>query len=490
MLYTHCEIHPAMILGICASIIPFPDHNQSPRNTYQSAMGKQAMGVYITNYLVRLDTLAHVMYYPQRPLVVTKSMEYLHFRDLPAGCMVIVAIMTYSGYNQEDSVIMSQSAIDRGLFRTVFYRSYKDSENKQNIGSVEEFGKPTRSACVGMRAADYTKIDEDGLVAPGLRVSGGDIVIGKTTPLPALEENLGAARAARQSKKCSSTTLRASESGIVDSVILTTNDQGLKFTKVRVRSVRIPQIGDKFSSRHGQKGTIGITFRQEDMPYTVEGVIPDIIINPHAIPSRMTIGQLIECLMGKVASNLGEVGLATPFTGVTVANVSDALHKCGYQERGNEVMYNGFTGRKLQAKVFIGPTFYQRLKHMVDDKIHSRARGPLQCLTRQPVEGRSRGGGLRFGEMERDCMISHGCAQMLRERLFKCSDKYRCHICDFCGLIAIANLKKQSFECRGCKNTTHISQVLMPYACKLLFQELMAMSIAPRIGFTAPPNVS
>lgn len=484
LVYTHCEIHPSMILSICASIIPFPDHNQSPRNTYQSAMGKQAMGVYMTNYLVRLDTLAHVMYYPQRPLVITRSMEYLHFRDLPAGCMVIVAIMVYTGYNQEDSVIMNQSSIDRGLFRTCFYRSYKDAETKQPGGAAEEFAKPDRQVCLSMRNADYSKLDEDGLVAPALRVNGGDMIIGKTTPLPEMTEAMvGAARATRQTKKCSSTELRKSENGIVDQVILTTNDQGLKFTKVRVRSVRVPQIGDKFSSRHGQKGTIGITYRQEDMPWTQEGITPDIIINPHAIPSRMTIGQLIECLMGKVSANLGEVGLATPFTGVTVANVSQALHSCGYQEHGNEVMYNGHTGRKLAAKVFIGPTFYQRLKHMVDDKIHSRARGPLQVLTRQPVEGRSRGGGLRFGEMERDCMISHGCAQMLRERLFQCSDKYRVHVCDFCGLIAIANLKRNSFECRGCKNSTHVSQVYMPYACKLLFQELMAMSIAPRMGF-------
>jgi len=198
----------------------------------------------------------------------------------------------------------------------------------------------------------------------------------------------------------------------------------------------------------------------------------------------MTIGQLIECLLGKVSACMGEEGIATPFTEVTVENISNALHVCGYQERGNEVMYNGHTGRKLEAQIFIGPTFYQRLKHMVDDKIHSRARGPLQILTRQPVEGRARDGGLRFGEMERDCMISHGAAQFLRERLFKNSDKYRVHVCDFCGLIAIANLKKNTFECRGCKNTTQISQVYMPYACKLLFQELMAMSIAPRLNLT------
>lgn len=401
--YTHCEIHPSMILGICCSIIPFPDHNQSPRNTYQAAMGKQAMGVYITNYQLRMDTMAHVLFYPQKPLVTTRSMEYLHFRELPAGQNACVAIATYSGYNQEDSVILNQSAIDRGLFRSMFYRAYKDEQRKQTSLMEEIFEKPDRETCASMRHGSYEKIDEDGLVAPGVRVTGDDIIIGKTTPLPPQDDDLGP-RIRKQTKRDSSTALRSSETGIVDQVILTTSGEGLKFAKVRVRSMRVPQIGDKFSSRHGQKGTCGMAYRQEDLPFTVEGVVPDIIVNPHAIPSRMTIGQLIECLLGKVSASTGDEGDATPFTDVTVEQISQALHKCGYQMTGHEVMYNGHTGRRMDAQIFIGPTYYQRLKHMVDDKIHSRARGPVQILTRQPVEGRSRDGGLRFGEMERDCL--------------------------------------------------------------------------------------
>ena len=480
--YTHCEIHPSVILGICASIIPFPDHNQSPRNTYQSAMGKQAMGIYASNYAVRMDTLAHVLYYPQKPLVCTKAMTQMHFRELPAGVNAIVAIMCYTGYNQEDSVIMNRSAIERGFFRSVFYRCYVDWENELNAGGLtdldaEHFERPTGESCLGMKHGSYDKLDEDGLVSPGTRVTGEDIVIGKTTPIAA--DPRGGER--RFHKKDSSRALRANESGIVDTVMLTQNKEGFRFTKVKVRSIRIPQIGDKFASRHGQKGTVGMTYRQEDMPFSIEGVTPDIIVNPHAIPSRMTIGHLVECLLSKLASLTGDEGDATPFMELDVSQVSDSLHKMGYQRNAWERMYNGHTGRPMAYHVFLGPTYYQRLKHMVDDKIHARSRGPVTMLTRQPMEGRGREGGLRFGEMERDCLIAHGAAHFLRDRLFVNSDAYRVHVCDRCGLIAHANLDKMEFMCQACRETTRISQVHIPYACKLMFQELMAMQIAPRM---------
>lgn len=479
--FTHCELHPSMILGVCASIIPFPDHNQSPRNTYQSAMGKQAMGIFLTNFDQRMETMANILYYPQKPLARTMAMDYLKFRELPAGQNAIVAIACYSGYNQEDSVIMNQSSIDRGLFRSLFYRAYSDSEKAIGHSTMEKFEKPNRSDTLRMKQGTYDKLDEDGLVEPGTRLRGEDIIMGKTAPMAPDAEELGQ-RQKQHIKRDVSTPLRSTESGVVDQVMLTTTAEGNRFTKVRVRTTKVPQIGDKFASRHGQKGTIGITYRHEDMPFTREGVVPDIIINPHAIPSRMTIAHLIECQLSKVASLRGDEGDATPFTKVTVTQVSDLLRRMGYHSRGFEVMYNGHTGRKLVAQVFLGPTYYQRLRHMVDDKIHSRARGPVQILTRQPVEGRARDGGLRFGEMERDCMIAHGASSFLKERLFDVSDPFRVHVCDICGLMTvIAKLKKNIFECKNCNNKNKISQIHLPYAAKLLFQELWSMNIAARL---------
>ncbi|KAJ9664153.1 DNA-dependent RNA polymerase II [Neophaeococcomyces mojaviensis] len=479
--FTHCEIHPSMILGVCASIIPFPDHNQSPRNTYQSAMGKQAMGIFLTNFSQRMETMANILYYPQKPLARTQAMNYLKFRELPAGQNAIVAIATYSGYNQEDSVIMNQSSIDRGLFRSLFYRVYQESEKLVGQNVLEKFEKPSRKDTLRLKHGTYDKLDDDGIISPGVRVVGEDIIMGKTAPMAPDAEELGQ-RQKTHVKRDASIPLRSTESGVIDEVMLTQNADLQRMVKVRVRTTKVPQIGDKFASRHGQKGTIGITYRQEDMPFTREGVTPDLIINPHAIPSRMTIAHLIECLLSKVASIRGEEGDATPFTSVTVTQISEILRNMGYHSRGFEVMYNGHTGRKMVAQVFFGPTYYQRLRHMVDDKIHSRARGPTQILTRQPVEGRARDGGLRFGEMERDCMIAHGASNFLKERLFDVSDPFRVHVCDICGLMTvIAKLKKNTFECKNCNNKNKISQIYLPYAAKLLFQELWSMNIAARL---------
>jgi DNA-directed RNA polymerase II subunit RPB2 len=391
--------------------------------------------------------------------------------------------MLCAGYNQEDSLIVNQSSIDRGLFRSSFFRVYNDEAEAKpgSFNSAEDacFEIPSRANCIGMKHGSYDKLGPDGIVEPGTRVSNDDVLIGKTVPYPIMGPD---GTTSTMSRKDASTCMRSNEAGVVDRVMLTTTKEGYKYCKVRIRNLRIPQIGDKFASRHGQKGTVGMTYRQEDMPFTCEGISPDIIVNPHAIPSRMTVGHLIECLLSKVGSLLGEEGDATPFMDeITVEHISKYMHSFGYQRHGNECLYNGHTGRPLETLIFLGPTFYQRLKHLVDDKIHARARGPVTMLTRQPLEGRAREGGLRMGEMERDCLISHGAANFLRDRLFANSDPYRVHVCDNCGIMAVANLRKQTFNCGYCLNNTKFSQIHIPYAGKLLFQELMSMCIVPRI---------
>ena len=466
--FTHCEIHPSFMLGVSTSNIPFPEHNQAPRVVYQAAMCKQAMGVYATNYQHRIDTYSHVLWYPQKPLIKTKNSVSMNMEQMPSGINAIVAIMCYSGYNQEDSVMMNQSAIDRGLFRSFFYRSYKDEHHIGNNSLKETICKPSKEVCSGMKMNDYSKIASDGVVPPGEYVSDNHILIGKINSID------------KNTTKDASTVVRHNEGGTVDKVLVTMNEQGMKMIKARVRSVRIPEIGDKFASRHAQKGTIGITYRQEDMPFTADGIVPDIIVNPHAIPSRMTIGQLIECIYGKECALSGKYGDGTAFTNPDPSDIADALHECGFQKHGEETMYHGHTGEMIKAKIFIGPTYYQRLKHMVNDKIHSRGRGPVQILTRQPVEGRSRDGGLRFGEMEKDCMISHGAAAFLKERLLDQSDAYTTNVCNICGHFAINNLESKSIYCKGCKSAD-TSEITIPYACKLLFQELQGANIVPRI---------
>eukprot|EP00439_Symbiodinium_sp_Y106_P082994 s167_g22.t1 len=478
--YTHAEIHPAMIFGICASIIPFPDHNMSPRNVFQSAMGKQAIGVFGTNFYARMDTFACVMCYPMKPFVGTRSMNYLRFREMPAGVNTIVMIMCYTGYNQEDSLMLSQSAVDRGFMRAVSYRCYAAEEKWEGKKPVDEFGRPQELRTLGIKNGDYSKLDADGLAEPATRILGDDVLIGRTSALPPdmIRDEVGPKKFDR---KDSSILCRTAESGIVDQVMVSLNKDGYKFTKVRLRTLKIPEVGDKFASRHGQKGTLGIMYRQEDLPFTHFGITPDIIMNPHAIPSRMTIGHLVEQLTGKVGALVGCQGDATPFTRVTVKDISSRLHDMGFQRFGNEKVWNGHTGRPLTNKIFVGPVYYQRLKHMVSDKVQSRSRGPVQTLVRQPTEGRAKEGGLRFGEMERDCIISHGAAKFLKERLFDVSDAHRVHVCDKCGLFAIARLSKDTYECKLCKDAARVSQICLPYACKLMIQELMTMNILPRL---------
>ena len=479
--YTHAEIHPSTILGTLASNIPFPDHNQSPRNSYQAAMGKQAMGMYALNYRERFDAMSHMLCYPQVPFVSSFMSKFYGAQNMPCGQNIIVAIATYTGYNQEDSVMINRASLDRGLFRSIFYRTYKDEERKnQSSGEEERFAQPDTSMTRQMKNANYDKLDESGFVPENTYVTSEDILIGKVVPLrvpTGMVIPAGAKRFRDVSK-----TMRNNESGWVDRIFRNRNGEGYSFAKVRVRQDRIPEIGDKFSSRHGQKGTVGMILNPEDMPQTASGLIPDIIINPHCIPSRMTIAQLMETLLGKVCAELGCLGDGSPFNNVTLDHLTKILRdQLGMEPTGNEILYNGYTGRMMDTSIFMGPCYYQRLRHCSADKLHSRSSGPLVMLTRQPAEGRAREGGLRFGEMERDCVAAHGITEFTKERLMECSDLFRCWSCQDCGLIAIVNPKEGIWACRGCGNTTQFSAIEIPYAYKLLLQELETMSITSRI---------
>lgn len=782
--YTHIEMDPSLMLGVLAASIPFSNHNQAPRNTYQSAMGKQAIGIYTSNYLNRYDTLGHVLNYPQIPFVQTRASKIVNNDKLPCGINVIVAIACWSGYNQEDSVIMNKSSVDRGMFGSTYYRTYKEQNNKNHsTGEEEYFCKPDPKTTKQFKPFNYDKLNKDGFVEENTHVESGDIIIGKC--MPQKTGNI-------ISNKDTSVVLKNNEKGFIDrnsygdKYFTNINGDGYTFAKVRIRSDRVPCIGDKFclpgacevlteqgwikieqlanyncnirvaqldadglidfvhptgsfvfdhdgdmyqakgkhvdimttmehkmyvrvgsldappklvmakdlagrrvyyvkdglynsdfanvnngivcpnfgiqtiedcacvlgvwmrrgwcevtnmkaviaslnkeyydkitrimvahcvpftskldavvvdstnmysyldgcqsnvqfpfwletnahvarafvdalmqddetivlgkeradhlcilalyagysadiisnshraytvrvnrsmhvdtsdyveeivhysgkvycievpshvfyvrynghtmwtgnSSRHGQKGTVGMLYRQEDMPFTANGITPDIIVNPHAIPSRMTIAQLMECIMGKACAALGTFGDATPFTDLKVEDIASALEHAGLERYGNEVMYNSRTGEQMPTAIFIGPTYYQRLKHMVDDKVHSRAaNGPVVMLTRQPAEGRARDGGLRLGEMEIECNWAHGTMQFLKERFMECSDNYRVFVCKKCGMMANVNPDKGVYNCKSCKNITHFSEIRIPYSCKLLFQEIQTMGIAAK----------
>jgi DNA-directed RNA polymerase II subunit RPB2 len=475
--YTHSEIHPSTMFGILASCIPFPDHNQSPRNCYQCAQCKQAMGVYATNFNVRMDKTAYILNYPMRPLVDTRLMNIIKVNNIPSGCQVIVAIMTHTGYNQEDSILFNKGAVDRGLFQATIYHTEKD-EDKKVHGDEEIRCKPDKSKTKGMKFGNYNKINNQGVIPENTLVENRDIIIAKVVTI---KENKNDHTKLIKYEDCSK-SFRTNEETYIDKNYIDRNGDGYNFAKVRTRAVRKPVMGDKFSSRHGQKGTVGLIIPEEDMPFTESGVKPDIIINPHAIPSRMTIGHLKETLLGKVLLELGLFGDGTSFnTETDIDFISKELQKTGFESNGEEILYDGNTGEQLETSIFIGPVFYQRLKHMVADKQHSRSIGPMVNLTRQPAEGRSRDGGLRFGEMERDCMVSHGAARFTRGRLYDASDKFQVHVCKKCGMISSHNNKLHVHLCKMCDNRTEFSHVQLPYSCKLLFQELLAMNVAPRM---------
>ena len=482
--HTHCEIDPQLMLGVCASLIPYPEHNSTPRVTGGTAMVKQSLGLPSANYRLRPDTRAHVLHYPHRSITRTDAMTTTGFDERPGGQNFIVAIMSLHGYNMQDAVIMNRGSVDRALGRSSFNRTYNAERKRFPGGQVEEIEKPGSSLqeVKGLKPEEaYKHLEGDGLPIPEVDLSGGDVLVGKTSPPRFLEETGAGTFLQAQERRESSMLVRHGEQGHVDNVYVTESLDSGRLVRVIVRSHKVPEVGDKFASRHGQKGVIGRLLDPEDMPFTEDGVVPDLIINPHAIPSRMTVAHVLEMIGGKVGSMEGRRINGTAFRGEKESSLRDALVRNGFAHSGRERMVNGETGEAYPAEIFVGCIFYQRLHHLVSSKIHARSRGRVQILTRQPTEGRARQGGLRFGEMERDCLIAHGASMVIKDRLLDESDGIDLFVCAESGHIAWHDPKRNTFVSPIHGDGAEVYKVQTSYAFKLLLDEMKSLGVAMRL---------
>ncbi|KAI9815704.1 MAG: DNA-directed RNA polymerase III core subunit ret1 [Pycnora praestabilis] len=470
---THMEIEPFTLLGAVAGLIPYPHHNQSPRNTYQCAMGKQAIGAIAHNQFLRIDTLLYLMVYPQQPIVKTRTIELIKYDKLPAGQNATVAVMSYSGYDIEDALVLSKASCDRGFGRCQVFRKYATTLRKYPNATSDRIGDQHLEAD-GKPVKGHSLLDRDGLAAVGEQVNAGDIYIMKQTPVNTSATGLGSDYGTNEYRDAPM-KYRLPDPSYIDKVMISQTESEATLLKVQTRQTRRPELGDKFSSRHGQKGVTGIIAEQADMPFNDQGINPDIIMNPHGFPSRMTVGKMLELVSGKAGVMSGNLQYGTAFGGDKVEDMGDILIANGFSYSGKDFMTSGITGESLPAYVFFGPIYYQKLKHMVQDKMHSRSRGPRAILTRQPTEGRSRDGGLRLGEMERDCLIAYGASQLLLERLMLSSDAHEVDICETCGLMGYQNW------CQTCKSSKAMVRMTIPYAAKLLIQELLSMNVLARL---------
>jgi len=476
--HTHLEISPLSIVGIATSFVPFGNYNHGVRLSQGAKNQKQAIGFYIANYYTRMDMDVSLLHYPQYPIVKTLMHDTLDYEKHPSGQNIIVAVMSYQGYNMEDAIVINKGSVDRGLARSTYYRPMIAEELRYSGGLIDEISIPDKDVKGFRTEHDYRMLGEDGIIHPEAVIAEGDVIIGKSSP-PRFLSSMDEYNLTSSSRRESSLALKHGERGVVDFVVLTENSEGNRLVQVRVRDQRIPEIGDKLTSRHGQKGVISIVIPEENIPFTASGIRPDIIFSPHGIPSRMTMGHLLESLAGKTGALLGRRIDSTMFESENEEDIRKELLEMGFAENGTETMYNGITGERYMARIFIGEMYYLKLKHMVANKVLSRARGPIQLLTRQPTEGRANEGGLRLGEMEKDTFIAHGTALVLKERFS--ADNTIVPVCEQCGMLGIYDARRDRSFCAVCGEDAEISTVEMSYAFKLMLDEIKSLAVYPKL---------
>jgi DNA-directed RNA polymerase subunit B' len=477
--HTHLEITPGSIAGITTALVPFGNFNQSSRLIIGSKNQKQSLGFYAANYHLRMDMDANLLHYPQFPLVKTKLHDVTDYDEHPSGQNMVVAVMCYDGYNMEDGVILNKGSVERGMARSSYFKPVSAEELRYSGGLIDEVSIPDKDVKGYRSESDYRFLEGDGIISPEAKVNEGDVIIGRTSPprfLSSLDEyNLSAAI-----RRESSVSLKHGERGVADFVVLTENEEGNKLVQVRLREERIPEIGDKFTSRHGQKGVTGILVPPTDIPFSASGITPDLIFTPHGVSSRMTVSHLLELVGAKMGAMAGRYVDSTLFEAESEKDIRSELHNLGFREDGTEVFYDGKTGKQMLARIYVGNMYYLRLRHMVANKMQSRARGPIQLLTRQPTEGKAKEGGLRLGEMEKDVFIAHGASLLLKERFD--SDKAILPVCEKCGLVAVEDQYKGRKYCLMCGEDINVSYVEMSYAFKLLLDEIRSLTVYPRLN--------
>ena len=477
--HSHLDITPLAMFGLCTALFPFANYSQGTRVSIGSKNQKQALGMYASNYHNRIDMDISLLHTPQSPIVQTVMHPVSDYDSHPSGQNVVVAIMGYDGYNMDDALVINRGSIDRGLARSTYYRPVVSEELRYSGGLTDEISIPDKDVKGYKSERDYRYLEEDGIIGAESNVKEGDVMIGKTSP-PRFLSGLDEYNLASSTRRESSSALKHGEQGTVDFVLVSESEDGNKLVQVRLREQRIPEIGDKFTSRHGQKGVLGLIVNPSDMPFTAAGVTPDLLFSPHGIPSRMTVSHLLELLGGKVGAMSGRYVDGTTFESENEESLRNEMLSLGFRDNGVETLYNGITGQRYRARIFVGNMYYLKLKHMVANKLHARARGPIQLLTRQPTEGRAKEGGLRLGEMEKDTFVAHGASLLLKERFD--ADRTIIPVCEQCGLIAIYDNYKDKTFCPMCGGEAPISNVELSYAFKLLLDEFKSLGIYPKLN--------